>query len=329
MRLSQFESFDAMSAHIAAPTPRQAASAHPPAAVLRIALIGYGEAGRIFSAGLAALPAFRVAAHDILLAQAAAHDALSQVAARAGVRLEVDLAAALGDADIVISAVTADAAENVAHQACSLLRPGQAFVDLNSISPEARRRGSALFAARGIAYVEAAVMAPVPPYGLRVPILLGGPDAAALAARMAPAGMAMAVHSTEVGAASAIKMCRSVMIKGLEALAVESMLCARHYGVEDQVIASLDETFPSMDWQRQADYLVARVVQHGRRRAAEMREVAHTVEEAGLQPLMAAAIARRHDWLADQVDAGTVARDEKSWRKVADAIRAAAAAHPG
>jgi 3-hydroxyisobutyrate dehydrogenase-like beta-hydroxyacid dehydrogenase len=323
MRLSQFESFDAMSAHIAAPAPNQAAVPHSPTPVLRIALIGYGEVGQIFAAGLAALPAFRVSAHDILLAQPAAHVALSAVAARAGVQLENDFSAALVNADIVISAVTADAAADVAQQAGALLRPGQIFVDLNSISPEAKRRASALFAARGVAYVEAAVMAPVPPYGLRVPILLGGPDAPALLERMAPAGMAMAVHSREVGAASAIKMCRSVMIKGLEALTVESMLCARHYGVEDQVIASLDETFPSMDWQRQADYLVSRVVQHGRRRAAEMREVAHTVEDAGMQPLMAAAIARRHDWLADQVDAGTVANDEKSWRKVADAIRAA------
>jgi 3-hydroxyisobutyrate dehydrogenase-like beta-hydroxyacid dehydrogenase len=309
-----------MPAHTADPTPHQGAL--PQAApALKIALIGYGEVGRIFGAGLAALPAFSVTAHDILLLQSEARDAMSKVAVRDGVQLQAELADALAGADIVISAVTADAAAGVARQACSLLHPGQCFVDLNSISPEAKRRSFALFGARGVAYVEAAVMASVPPYGLRVPMLLGGPDAPALVARMAPAGMAMTVHSREVGAASAIKMCRSVMIKGLEALAVESMLCARHYGVEDHVIASLEQTFPAMDWPRQADYLVSRVVRHGRRRAAEMREVSHTVEDAGMQPLMAAAIALRHDWMADQVDAGIVARDEKSWRAVADAIR--------
>lgn len=77
-----------------------------------------------------------------------------------------------------------------------------------------------------------------------------------------------------------------------------------------------------MDWQREADYLVSRVVQHGRRRAAEMREVARTVEEAGMQPLLAAPTAQRQDWMADLVSAGSVSKSEKSWRKVADAIKA-------
>ncbi len=77
-----------------------------------------------------------------------------------------------------------------------------------------------------------------------------------------------------------------------------------------------------MDWQREADYLVSRVVQHGRRRAAEMREVARTVKEAGMQPLLAAPTAQRQDWMADLVSAGSVSKSEKSWRKVADAIKA-------
>ncbi len=287
---------------------------------LAITLIGYGEVGQIFGAQLAALPSFRVTAHDILFEQPQARAVLAPVAQGAGVALAATLEDAVANADVVISAVTASAAAEVARQASALLRPGQFFVDLNSISPKAKQQGAALFAARGVAYVEAAVMASVPPYGLRVPMLLGGPDAAALQALMAPAGMAMALHSTAIGGASAIKMCRSVIIKGLEALTVESMLCARHYGVEDEVLASLDETFPSMDWQSQADYLVSRVVQHGRRRAAEVREVAHTVADAGLAPLMATAIAQRQDWLADQVAAGVVPRGEKEWRKVADAI---------
>ncbi len=164
-------------------------------------------------------------------------------------------------------------------------------------------------------------MASVPPYGIRVPIILGGKKREALMALLPADKMQLQAGVDEIGVASAVKMCRSIMIKGIEALTVECLLTARRYGVEERVLDSLDETFPHMDWQKQGDYLVSRVVQHGRRRAAEMREVARTVEEVGLTPLLAAPTAERQDWMADQVAAGTVARSEKTWRKVADAIK--------
>ena len=172
-------------------------------------------------------------------------------------------------------------------------------------------------------YVDVAVMAPVPPYGLKVPILLGGAAAADLTARLAPAGMKLEVVAEVVGIASAIKMCRSVMIKGIEALVVECMLGARHYGVEDRVLASLEETFPQMKWDERADYLVSRVVVHGRRRAAEMREVAATLREAGLEPFMATATARCQDRIADLANAEARSRaagKDFAWRQFADAV---------
>ena len=129
----------------------------------------------------------------------------------------------------------------------------------------------------------------MPPHGLKVPIILGGSKREDLARLLAPADMRMEIGVAAIGVASAVKMCRSIMIKGLEALTVECLFTARRYGVEDQVLASLVETYPGMDWKKEADYLVSRVVQHGRRRAAEMREVARTVEEVGLQALLARA----------------------------------------
>jgi 3-hydroxyisobutyrate dehydrogenase-like beta-hydroxyacid dehydrogenase len=289
--------------------------------ITRIALIGYGEAGRIFANTFAAIPAFRVAAFDILVAQKEAYAEMRKLADEADVSLCTSMEQAVADADVVISAVTATSAFTVAQRAADLLKAGQFFVDINSVSPGVKQTSHGLCAAKGIRYVEAAVMASVPPYGVKVPMLLGGPDAEGFIALMQPAGMQMKWHAKEVGRASAIKMCRSIMIKGIEALTVESMLTARHYGVEDEVLASLDETFPSMDWQKQADYLVSRVVQHGRRRAAEMREVAHTIRDANLEPMMACATADRQDWLADLVGGGKIEKKEKSWRKVADAIR--------
>lgn len=288
---------------------------------LHIALVGYGEVGKIFAAELIARGA-RVSFFDILLADEQAGAAMRAHAASLGATACDTLAAALDGAQLAMSAVTASSTLAVAEEAAKSIRPGQFFLDLNSASPTTKQTSARLIDAAGGYYVEAAVMGSVPPYGIKVPIILGGSKREALARLLAPADMRMELGVAEVGVASAVKMCRSIMIKGLEALTVECMLTARRYGVEDQVLASLDETYPGMDWQKEADYLVSRVVQHGRRRAAEMREVARTVEEVGMQPLLAAPTALRQDWMADLVSAGTVTKTEKSWRKVADAIKA-------
>jgi 3-hydroxyisobutyrate dehydrogenase-like beta-hydroxyacid dehydrogenase len=130
--------------------------------------------------------------------------------------------------------------------------------------------------------------------------------------------------ATEIGIASAVKMCRSVVIKGIEALAVESMLAARRFGAEEQVLASLNQTFPGIGWdKRLPDYLISRVAEHGRRRAAEMREVARTLTDIGVEPTMAAATAERQDKLIDAMTAAGIgyAQDQEfSWRALADAL---------
>ena len=119
--------------------------------------------------------------------------------------------------------------------------------------------------------------------------------------------------------ASATKMCRSVMIKGLEAMVIESFTAARHYGVEDAVIASLRETFPGIDWEKQAAYFFQRVIEHGRRRSEEVREVAETVREAGLTPWSARGTAERQAWIADLADAGLFGeRGSKDFARSAD-----------
>src|SRR5690606_7832295 len=135
-------------------------------------------------------------------------------------------------------------------------------------------------------------------------------------------GMDARAVSEELGVASAIKMCRSVMIKGLEALVIESYTAARAYGVEDYVLPTLQETFPSIDWPKQGAYFYSRVVQHGRRRAEEMREVANTVREAGFEPLMAAATAEKQDWVAGLAAQGLFEGIDKQggWQAYADRL---------
>jgi 3-hydroxyisobutyrate dehydrogenase-like beta-hydroxyacid dehydrogenase len=199
------------------------------------------------------------------------------------------------------------------------LARGAFVLDFNSASPGAKCRAAEIVNAAGGRYVEGAVMTSVPPYRLAVPLLLGGPDAAALRPVLDGLGFAAKVASETLGVASATKMCRSVMIKGLEAMVIESFTTARHYGVEDAVIASLHETFPGIDWEKQAAYFFQRAIEHGRRRSEEVREVAVTVQEAGLTPWSAAGTAERQAWVADLADAGVFGpKGTKAFARSAD-----------
>ena len=264
----------------------------------RIAFIGFGEAGQTISRGLAAgaKPALR--AYDILFGQPGGAP-LAAAAKSLGVALARDHADAVREADLVMLTVTASSSLEAARSCLPGLRKGQLFLDMNSVSPKRKIETAALVAPTGAAYVDVAVMAPAAPYLHKVPCLIGGPGAAALAPRAAALGMRMELVSAEVGQASAIKMFRSIVVKGLEALLVESLTAAAEYGVEDRVLASLQETWPGIDWRKLAGYMIERVVSHGRRRAAEMREVSETLRSIGMEPTMAAAAAARQQWVAD------------------------------
>jgi len=269
---------------------------------MQVALIGYGEVGKILAEDLRAR-GIAISAYDLKL-DSDHGQPLREHAAAHDVVLAASHTIAVHGVDLVVSAVTASQTVAAARSVAPGLKRGAYFLDLNSASPGAKVRAAAIVDAAGGRYVEAAVMTSVPPYRIKVPLLLGGPDASALEPVLKDLGFAARVASEQLGVASATKMCRSVMIKGLEAMVIESFTTARHYGVEDAVITSLQETFPGIDWERQAAYFFQRVIEHGRRRSEEVREVALTVQEAGLTPWSAAGTAERQAWVADLADAG-------------------------
>ncbi len=295
-----------------------------------IGLVGYGEVGRILAEDLHARGVEKILAYDVKFGTADDAPMLAH-AAKYGVRPMTSHAFLARAADLVISAVTADQTVAVAVASAPTFAPGAWFLDLNSASPGAKIRAAEIVDAAGGRYVEGAVMTSVPPYRIRVPLLLGGPSSAELVPMLNQLGFDAKVASEKLGVASATKMCRSVMIKGLEAMVIESFTAARAYGVEDTVVASLYETFPGIDWEKQAAYFFQRVIEHGRRRSEEVREVAATVGEAGLTPWSAQGTAERQAWVADLADAGVFgARNSKEfarcadWRVEADRILAAA-----
>lgn len=265
---------------------------------LSIAFIGYGEVGQLFSRQLVTKPGVRITVYDILFDDPRKGSELRQRASETGVHTADGAADACRGADIVISAVTADSAVTAAEQVAPYLRASQVYIDLNSVSPATKERVAEMVRERGADFVEFAVMAPVKEPGIEVPILSGGEKAEDISARLNELGMKINPVSTGIGTASATKLCRSIVIKGMEALMVDFTLASEKAGVMPAVLASLKASYPGMDWENVAKIMMSRVRQHGVRRAAEMREASRMIDELGLDGSLASAIADRHESFA-------------------------------
>jgi 3-hydroxyisobutyrate dehydrogenase-like beta-hydroxyacid dehydrogenase len=262
----------------------------------RIGFVGFGEAGFHIAGGLCRAGIGGIRAFDIHSDTPGLSKKIRQRAEETGTQLVDSNSELTGAADIVISTVTANQALAAAQQTAARIGPGQLYADLNSVSPSLKQTIDRAISATGARFVEVAVMAPAPPYGHKVPMLVGGAGGAEFVERMSPFGMRLEYTSDKVGEAAATKMCRSVIVKGMEALLTECVLAASRYGAEERVFKSLGETFPGLDWAEMATYMVGRVVVHGERRAREMEEVAETLRSSGVEPIMAEAAMRRMDW---------------------------------
>jgi 3-hydroxyisobutyrate dehydrogenase-like beta-hydroxyacid dehydrogenase len=281
----------------------------------RVALIGFGEVGQTLAADLIKAGA-EVSAYDILFDNP--DSAPSRAMRTIAVRKAKSASDAIANAELIVSAVTAASDVDAARSVTSGILRGAFYVDLNSVSPATKNTCALIVEDAGGRYVEAAVMTPIHPRGIASPMLLGGAHAASFLDRAVPLGFSATVFSATLGQAAAVKMCRSVIIKGVEALLTESMLAARRYGVEKPVLDSLSDLLPAGDWEKIARYFISRSLEHGVRRAEEMREAAKTVAEAGVVPLMTSATVEREDWTA----AFKSALNEKDLGAMLDAIRA-------
>ncbi|TIC82685.1 DUF1932 domain-containing protein [Nocardioides sp. GY 10127] len=266
-----------------------------------VLLVGLGEVGRVLTEDLTSA-GHAVAAHDVGFPDAASR--ASANARALSLPTDVALAEQVPAADVVVSAVTPSSCVEVARAVAPHLRARTWFLDLSSASPGHKREAAGLVEDAGGRYVEVALMSAVSPRRLGSPFLLGGPhaeDALGLAAGLGMTGAGLA--DGPLGTAAATKLCRSVVVKGMEAVFTEALLTARRLGVEDAVLASLTNMLPEGDWEALAGYFVERSLRHGTRRSEEMREAAHTVAGAGLEPWMSRACVERQAWAGGRVPA--------------------------
>ncbi len=258
-----------------------------------IAFIGFGEAATAFVKGWTGNIPSRFVAYGTKTEEANIRDQKLLDYKNAGVNGYDSASGAASGANIIFSMVTADqaleAAQSVVEVPVESLVKGSLYFDCNSCAPDTKRRADALIEKAGGRYVDVALMAPVYPTLHKTPALVSGKWANDALEAMADLGMSATLAEGEIGTASSIKMIRSVMMKGLEALVAECVLSARKAGVEDIVLASLEQTYPGFDWENRSSYMLERMMVHGKRRAAEMREVALSIEQLGLNNSMSRA----------------------------------------
>jgi 3-hydroxyisobutyrate dehydrogenase-like beta-hydroxyacid dehydrogenase len=260
----------------------------------RVSFIGFGEAGQAIASGLRETGIERIAAWDILF-PVPEGARLKAAGEKFGVRLATSAADTVRDTDLIVSAVTAASSLDAARSVVDHLAGNPYYLDINSVSPGRKQETAKLLDGRA-RYVDVAVIAPIHPARHKTPLLIAGPHAEAIAPLLSEMEMKLSIVPGETGKAAAIKMIRSVMIKGMEALSLECFLAASRAGLLEEVTASLKNNYPTLDFTKIADYNIERMASHGERRAAEMEESAVTLRELGLDPLMVeATVARQRE----------------------------------
>ncbi len=268
----------------------------------RICFIGFGEAGQamaqgLLEEGLRDEGMAQIAAWDILFPEAAGAK-LIEAAHRTGVRVASSAADAVKHAELVIAAVTAASSLDAAQSVVPHLQGRPWYLDVNSVSP-GRKQKTAKALGDAARYLDVAIVSAIHPARHKSPMMLAGPFAREAEPVLAALGMKTQVVGDKIGDAAAIKMIRSVMIKGIEAVTAECFLAAERAGLLDQVTASLKNNYPTLDWTKVSEYNIERMASHGIRRAAEMREVAETLRELGIEPLMTAGTIERQQQLGE------------------------------
>ena len=269
----------------------------------RVSFIGFGEAGQAVASGLREAGIEQIAAWDILFPEPAGA-ALKAAGDKLGVRLAASAADAVAETDMVIAAVTAASSLEAAQSVAPHLKGNPWYLDINSVSPGRKQATAALLDGKA-RYLDVAVIAPIHPLKHKTPLLISGPQAEEAAPLLTEMEMKLSIVPGSIGQAAAIKMVRSVMIKGMEALALECFLAAQRAGLLEEVTASLKNNYPTLDFKKMASYNIERMASHGERRAAEMEESSVTLRELGLEPLMVDATVKR------QREMGAIGKHEK------------------
>ncbi|MDA8124651.1 MAG: DUF1932 domain-containing protein [Deltaproteobacteria bacterium] len=249
---------------------------------VKLGFIGFGEAAFHIASGLHEEGLAGIVAFDVMAADPQMGPLVRERAAGAGVTLLPSLKELLAVAEVVLCATSAKYALAIARDAQPFLREGQLYADLNSASPQVKKEIAAVVGQTAALFVDTAVMALVPPHRHKVPMAVSGTGARRFAERLSPYGMDITYINDRAGSSSAIKMLRSIFVKGLTALLLEALTASRKAGVEAEIMASITQTLGEQPFEALANLLLTRTAVAAERRVAEMGEVISTLQEMGL-----------------------------------------------
>lgn len=264
----------------------------------RVGFIGFGEAASNMAAGMGEEGLGGMVAYDVAWQDPTYGQLVQERARQAGVTLAADGAALMAQADIIISATSAALAVPVARESAPYLA-GKLYADVNAASPLAMEEVGEVVAGAGGRFADVAMMGPLPSFRHKVPMLASGPAAGEFQEAMTPYGLNITIVGDAPGRASAIKMFRSVILKGLEALALEMMPAAHRFGVDDAVIDGIIASTGLTEFKKLMHGLLTSDAIAAERRMHEMEAVVATLDEMGMDARMSRAARDKLEWSAN------------------------------
>ena len=289
---------------------------------MNIGFIGYGEAAYNITLGLGREGLTGIRATDAMMNHEVMGKQVHTRAEQAGVTLVATNKEIAEWADIVFAAVPSSFTMDVCNDIKDCLRPGQLYVDVSASTPTTKEAIWEAIKDTGVLFADAAMLGSLPKDKHQVPITASGNGAEKFHELMTPWGMKITLAGEKAGAASAIKLVRSIFMKGIAALMIDTMQAADAYGVSDEIVASLSKSLDGIPFQSHLDRLVTGTALHCTRRAAELKGSVAMQEEAGLNPEMTLASKHGHEALAKYDFAARYVDSKPTrWQEIIEAIR--------
>jgi 3-hydroxyisobutyrate dehydrogenase-like beta-hydroxyacid dehydrogenase len=265
---------------------------------MKLGFIGFGGAGFGLAQGLKGAGVAEIHFHDRMQETPPFADVIAQRVTKTGAVQASSLEELLGRVDLVISCVTGAMAISVAQESAPHLTRSHLYADVNTASPRVKEEVALIVEATGASFCDAAMMGAVPAHLHKVPILASGSGARSFHDTMTPFGMNIHVIGEKAGQASAIKMFRSIFMKGLLSLFVETLTATHRYGVDETVLASIAESLDGTSFLETARMQMTKGSVNAERMAHEMEEVIATLEELGVPSGMSRASQEKLLWFA-------------------------------
>ena len=244
--------------------------------IVKVAVLGLGEAGTIFANDLAAMGVM-----------VSGWDPLPKRTLHKNVRFAASNGDAVQSADIIFSVNLSSVSETVAKEVLPVLTQQKIYLEMNTASPKKKISIDQILKPSKVKFVDLAIMAPVPPKGILTPMLAVGPGAKFFKEAMSPYQLNIEVIEGEVGEAASRKLLRSIVYKGIAAVICEGVEAGKAFGLEAYIREQISSIIGGKD--DLIDRFVEGSEMHAGRRMLEMEAVIEMLEEKGIKPFLSKA----------------------------------------